>query len=111
MKELRVVNDEALAQAKRDNKEFEGFKVALEEGHRAIEHERKGMEEAQKLMELESEGREEVAKNLKDLQVQLDIKKGELSAAFHQHEATKNQVSELEKETKDLKDSIPVIEA
>ena len=58
-----------------------------------------------------TEGREEAAKNLKDLQAQLDIKKGELSAAFHQHEATKNQVSELEKEAKDLNDSIPTIEA
>ena len=62
-------------------------------------------------MELECEGREEAAESLKGFQAQLDVKKGELTAAFHQHEATKNQVSELEKETNDLRDSIHAIEA
>ena len=61
-------------------------------------------------MELERDGREEATESLKGLQAQLDIKKEAITAAFHQHEATKNQVSELEKETKDLRGFIPTIE-
>ena len=110
LKVMRAEKYEALAQVERANKETADLRGALDEARRALELERKGRKETQKLIELEREGREEAVKNLKDLQSKLSIKKEELSAAFQQHEATKNQVSELEKEAKDLKDSIHAIE-
>ena len=61
------MNEEALAQAQKVNKESEDLRITLDEARRAVDLERRGREEAQKLAELEREGREEAIKNLQDL--------------------------------------------
>ena len=50
LQELRAMNEEALAQVKKANKESEGLKAALEEAHRAMELEQKAREEARNLL-------------------------------------------------------------
>lgn len=92
-----------LARAKRAKREFVSLGADLE-------IERKGREEAKKLAKLEHEGREEASNSIKQLQVELESKKEELSIAFHQCGALKDQVSVLEREAKDLKNSMPAIE-
>lgn len=98
------------ARADGAEKEFASLRAALEEAQRAVELKHKEREKAQKLMGVEREGREEAGNSIRELQAKLASKKEELYAAFHQHEAMKNQVSELEKGAKDLKDSMPSIE-
>lgn len=61
-------------------------------------------------MKLEQKNKEKANNSIKELQTKLSVKKDELSTTFHHNGAMKNQVSELEKEAKDLRNSIPDIE-
>ena len=69
------------------------------------------LEAAQRAAKLERKGKEDAEARLRDLQVQLSTKEAKASVSHQHHEATKIQLSDLENELKELKDSIPTIEA
>ena len=106
---LRSKKEELEAQADQKNKEIEDLQstiraiTASSDGLQAVlSAEKEANEQALKLVDIEKDGREEAQSTISNLQAELAEVKEKYSILYQENEASKGQISELEREKQEL---------